>query len=218
MKKLTLLLVLIVIVTVIGMYLPAKPLAMDNNKMEQLIPDAPTEEEIAGKRVAGDYVPSNEETADGWILSNPLSNGQQFSYPKTLKVPADQSYPYVTEYNWPPKVELIAGGVKCITSTKKNAQNQSVKTELKTIDSEQYCVQTFSQERFQSEGANKQIFVTYDYTINQDGDYYGHANFTIAYADCGQFGEDEEAVCKKAQEAVKVDTLAKRMIDSLRML
>ncbi len=206
MKKfLVLVLILVVAISIFVRYgNKTTTVNIAQNEIAQPTPRAPTEEEMRGKRVVGDYVPSSEETADGWILSNPLVNGQQFSYPKTLGR-------YISLQPATPTVKLLVEEYSCKTGTSKN-DGMIMTTIEKKINSKTYCIST------SSEGAAGHTYKNFEYTSKEASDFLGHANFTLSYPNCGNYGEDEEAVCRKDQKSLNIDAMADRMVNSIRML
>jgi hypothetical protein len=145
---------------------------------------------------------SIEQTENGWKFSKPSDQGVQFMYPDPLTTK------FVTTQDWPPIVTMTSGEYVCVKGNTKD--NTGVVTEH-SVGNKKYCVTT------SSEGAAGSTYTTYEY-VRKQGDFLAHMTFTLRYVQCMNYDEPNQTACKTEQTGFDVDSLADRIVSSIRML
>jgi len=128
----------------------------------------------------------------GWVRSVSVDQGITYAYPATF------DGTYFSAVEWPPSVERVSE-YSCVSPA----------TE-RPIDGQTYCV------TLTSEGAAGSSYLTYGYMTDR-GDIIVRTDFTIRFPQCLNYDEPNQAACKAEQATIDPDTLATRIIISVKI-
>lgn len=133
---------------------------------------------------------------EGW--SEATNGGITFKYPNPFHGT------YISAAEWPPLVERVVNKYSCNT-TITGTDGPVPHLEEKTINGTTYCVST------SSEGAAGSTYITYEYA--REGI---RGVFTFRFPQCLNYDEPEQGACKLEQQTFDIDTLADRILSSVR--
>jgi len=105
--------------------------------------------------------------------------------------PLELSTKYITDEEWPPKIELIPGEFKCLNSVDSIGINARV--DEKIINGRTYCV------TIKSEGAAGSTYTTYTYdTAGEPGEIV-RITTTLRFVQCENYNNPKKSECKQEQ-------------------
>jgi hypothetical protein len=124
------------------------------------------------------------------------ARGVAFQYPKELLAQ------YISETEWPPQVKIENKKFVCASSG--NEIQQGGKTEMRMVDSREYCVTK------QSEGAAGSVYTTYTYTFAHD-DQTGVIDFVLRFVQCKNYDDPQMSECENERSAFDIDSIIDRV-------
>jgi len=140
-------------------------------------------------------------TAD-WKTFTDAKQEIAFRYPDTLPTT------YIRGAEWPPKITIAAGNLKCSTTSPASSSPSFEQIVSKQINGRTYCVQSLA------EGAAGSIYTTYDYSAAVNNKLITAA-FTIQEPQCANYDDPQQSACFSEEQTYDLDGLVEQIVSGI---
>lgn len=145
-----------------------------------------------------DTTPRVEDREPDW-LTQTTPNGI-FKYPENIGTR------YISMVDWPPLIQVLQTPFACTPAGEVNAR--AGKTELRTINTTDYCVTTVS------EGAAGSVYSQHAYLFAKENHTVA-LTFTVREVQCENYDEVEQSECLRERELFNLDQIVHRIAQTL---